>query len=824
MIMVSVILTIAFRLILTLGIVNSLALINNSKKASRPKNEINTQFRASRLTNMKFISTFGLERRFDTILETFLVELHEMVGGSRGYFVEKNRFDQLNVICEIQFDKTMDGLDIINVRGIEDCHGRESIPVAALEHGLEQPEITIWDFDLDDIDDDTWNAFLSDQIKTLSSVLILPITTPDSGKNKMIYIENVRQSTVDLRIIELLAQHLASSLDSARLNSNIYDFKFDNLTHMLCSRLFEELQNTNQFLERRVIERTAELEQKSLLLEQAKAEALEAASAKSLFLSNMSHEIRTPISQVILASELLEDTNLSFQGKEYVNIITNSGRLLLNLVNDILDLSKFESGKMVLENEPFNLGELIQITIDAFTVDRDIRVGYYIQETTPAILMGDETRLRQIISNLVSNAIKFTTEGYVLLYVTSEKVNGEDLYDVQFRVIDTGSGIATDKIDRIFERFEQEDDSITRKFGGTGLGLAICQNLCTLMGSNITVESKLGSGSTFMFTIRFQAADNQISSTSVFRHSIATDPKIIILETDSYQYQGISVLNYQLATMGCPAKSCFIGDDDIELTSCDVVMVDLSSCPSIGSDNNQDLPISTTVLNSPIPVIFVHSTSQDRFLNQYLDYINRPHSHKLRHAYKQSSLFRLVRTLLNGKIDRLVDSGISSTSRGELVPSVSMQTLLEHETDDSRSDISVEYQQINILLAEDNSVNQRIIANMASKLGYSIDIADDGASAVNMAKKNHYHLILMDVRMPNMDGLEATRQIRSFNSDVYFNCNEMPAQVPFIAGLSADVLSENQKEGLDAGMDLYLPKPLSKTTLQDLIERVQSNM
>ncbi|KAI9136493.1 hypothetical protein BKA69DRAFT_144812 [Paraphysoderma sedebokerense] len=565
----------------------------------------------------------------------------------------------------------------------------------------------------------------------------------------------------------------------------------------------------NRSLEHEVNRRTAELEQKTLQLERANIVALEAANAKAVFLSNMSHEIRTPISQVILASELLTETISSVEGKEYANIITSSGRLLLNLVNDILDFSKLESGKVILEEISFNLHGLIQITMDAFSTEKDCRVGHYISEDTPMYVIGDETRLRQILTNLVSNAIKFTNRGFVMLFVTSQHT-AEQSYDIQFRIIDTGCGIAADKIDKIFGRFEQEDGSITRKFGGTGLGLSICQNLCHLMGSRLTVQSQPNHGSTFSFTLHFQQAVDPIIC-SPFFHTVSMQPKVLLLQATSSLFESKSVLAYQLETMGCITEcwrlEVYNPPESLPYRLVVVDLVDYNCC---------HVSLILRVLQSSrAPILLIHSTSQIKFVNEILtDYADQSSNatsdtliRTLCHPYKQSSLFRVISGLLSevAMIDSRLDQVKADVTQPK--PTHEESTILK-SPEESNGD-----RKIHILLAEDNPINQRIICTMINQLGYTVDVAEDGMIAVQMAREKYYDLILMDVRMPNMNGLEATRQIRSLHYE---------AGGPFIVGLSADVMSSNIDSGLEAGMDLYMSKPVSRLKLSEVIEQAST--
>ncbi|KAI9143584.1 hypothetical protein BKA69DRAFT_1036697 [Paraphysoderma sedebokerense] len=711
----------------------------------------------------------------------------------------------------------------------EDVSMEEEIPWNVLEFGLQQRRPLVKDLSIASKDDEV-RSYLADRAHMIDSVLFLPVASPESSKQKVIYIENHEVSIdslgIDIRMLDLIGQQLAGALDS--------------------SRLFHELEELNESLEGKVAERTRELNLKTVLLERAKNEAIQAAAAKSLFLSNMSHEIRTPISQVILAAELLSDsTEFNAETDELVNIVINSGKVLLNLVNDILDLSKLENGSVKAEAIKFDIHQMIQVTMDAFATKEGVTLAYYIQKDTPRWIIGDETRLRQIITNLVSNGIKFTSKGHVMLFVFCQVVESE-LIDVRFEVTDTGIGITSDKLDKIFERFEQEDATTTRKFGGTGLGLAISQSLCKLMGSTITVLSEVNRGSTFQFTLRMQNGkpDPSQLSSPVHIHILNSSPKILLLEETKASFKSNSPLHWQLLTMGAsvdPWSDQNHSHNHANFDNYKLVIVDFASFDSVTAVNPK---IVNIIKNQIIPVIIIYSSDQIDIIYKTMGSTNHT-TNALRYPYKQSSLYRLLFSLLpegkqeNDQID------VQEYNAGP-VPSV------RNKNDN--------IQKIDILLAEDDEVNQEIIKLIVNKMGYSVDVAENGLVACEMVKKKHYHLILMDARMPVMDGSKATKNIRSYYSrkemvlsntqstsnliaptekigenrtdDITSNdyppikksnisYNDPP---PIIVGLSADALPENQQAGLKAGMDFYLTKPVSQSNLAELINMVEQNI
>ncbi|KAI9143055.1 hypothetical protein BKA69DRAFT_1123519 [Paraphysoderma sedebokerense] len=721
------------------------------------------------LSTLNLTTSFGVERRIDKIFENYLLEVHAIVGGTKGYYVERTRHGQMNVRCGFSFHEADDDTRV-SIYPVDDPAQQAEIPCAALQYGLERMQLSIIHFDVDRLDEEL-RIYLGDRVNRLSSALFLPITMGASAKQRILYIETEEPDdsqldrSIDIQALTFLTQQLVANVDSAKL--------------------FSKLVNLNQSLEKKVMERTTELQKRNFELEQAKCEALQAASAKAVFLSNMSHEIRTPISQVILATELLSTLELPSDGLEYLNIIIHSGKLLLSLVNDILDLSKLETGNVILESIEFDLHELIQITMDAFTVESDVKLGYFLEKDVPRVVVGDVTRLRQILTNIVSNAIKFTRSGYVLLFVCSDQVN-ENEFDVQFNVIDTGSGIAPDNLDKIFNRYVQEDASIARKFGGTGLGLPICQYLCKLMGSRLSVKSVVGSGSTFSFSIRF-SRPKSAAERSRFSHIFDDTVKVLILENPTYWYQSRSILCYQIEAMGAEVQSSPLYlYPNIDCSLYDLLIVDLTTTQIEG------VRLTDLIRSCDVPVILVHSASQLGVINHIYNDIG-------------SESFRTTTNLDSATtLPALVESQASTEKLKNNVVSLQPESRL-----------------VSILLVEDNPINQKIMNTMITKLGYNADIASDGQTAVELAEAKHYDLILMDVCIPVLDGLEATKQIRELYRDREIGSgDEKLAPDPYIVGLSANVSPEHEIEGLHAGMNVYLSKPVSRSMLSEIINNL----
>ncbi|MBL0136865.1 MAG: response regulator [Chitinophagaceae bacterium] len=496
----------------------------------------------------------------------------------------------------------------------------------------------------------------------------------------------------------------------------------------------------------------------------------------------MSHEIRTPMNGIIGMSSLLSQTKLSDEQKKYTETIQYCGDTLLTVINDILDFSKIESGNLELEKTSFNLRQTVEEVLDIFgtkAAESGIDLIYHTDPSLPENIEGDMNRLRQVLINLVSNAMKFTLQGEVYIKIYPLQLSNDELINICFEVRDTGIGIQAEKLDRLFKAFSQVDSSTTRKFGGTGLGLVISEKLVRLMGGNIKVISEYGKGSVFSFTLPVKPSINSINEFENASIGDLAGKKILIVDDNETNR---TILKVQMeywkmvpvtVSSGIEALALLESGENYDLLVTDMHMPGIDGLSLTKIIRNK---------NIPMPVMLLSSIGND------LD-------------KEQSQLFNSV--LTKPVKQQVLITHILKLFRKE--PEKVKATVPNPKS--SSANLASSFP-LKIMIVEDNPINQQLALIVLNKMGYSADLAENGLEALQKLHENKYELLLMDIQMPEMDGLEATRSIRKNDS-----------WQPVIIAMTANAMEGDKEECLKAGMDDYLSKPVKPEEIEALLRK-----
>lgn len=595
------------------------------------------------------------------------------------------------------------------------------------------------------------------------------LSQEDKIKNQFVYIEPIKNSLYNI-------DHALSNLNTyiiADQRTSVSDFGKYNLIMLLAALLSLHLIVIFIFkpISKTVLSVVSELER-------VKEEALNSAHAKSDYLATLSHQIRTPLNGVLGLSGLVLETNLNKEQREYLELIQDSGENLLQIINDIFNYSKIESGQMELDELYFSIHQCLDEIVDTFIPkcrEKKLELLCIIEPDVPEFILGDSDKIKQCLAKLVSNSIKFTRRGEILIRVNLLNKT-DNRYEIQMSVSDTGIGIPEAKLKTLFNPLPQSEAPASRRFEGTGLGLAIVSRLVRMMNGRVWVESEMNKGSTFYMAIFFQADSTGNTLWDEKDISILARKHVLILDASENNRKIISLQCHEWLMQ---PRSLQSEEELFEVLTkepdTDFIFVDYDM-----------LKNQLSAFKSNLGSLNVHQKFQIIYM---INSANTPDDKEELFIQKPIRKTQLLTVLLNSQ----------------------KQQNQKHPDVEDAADGIEKISDLKILLAEDNVINQKLLERMIARMGYPIDIAQDGQSAVKMAHRNHYDLIFMDLQMPEMDGLEATKAILQSTS----------GKKPKIIAMTANVTKKDKELCFEAGMIDYLPKPVNFNKVKSIIDHWQ---
>jgi len=532
-------------------------------------------------------------------------------------------------------------------------------------------------------------------------------------------------------------------------------------------------------------------------LNESKEKAEKASMAKGTFLSNMSHEIRTPMNAVIGLTSLALKTDLTSKQMDYLIKIKDSADSLLCIINDILDYSKIEAGKMDIENIPFDINDMlanISNIVQIKAEEKNLELFFATHKDVPPGLVGDPLRLSQILINLINNAIKFTEKGQVAVsteLLFEYKENKKSMVSLQFIVADTGIGMTKDDIGRLFQSFTQIDKSITRKYGGTGLGLSICKNLVEMMGGKITIESQPGQGSTFTFNVKLQKQESYTKRKwNIPKRLIGVN--VLVVDDNSNSRE---ILTDMLESFSFVVTQASSGDEAVKMVK----------------KNDKDNPIHFILMDKKMPGM--DGIEATRCIKKELSLSQIP-SILMVTAYGREEVRKMaIKAGVDAFLIKPTNASVLFNTIMEVMGENKCKTPLISQDNSEAHEIEKLVTHIRgakILLAEDNEINQQVATEMLEYEGFDVTIANNGREAVNLVKNNEYDAVLMDIQMPEMDGLTATKRIREFQT--------ISSKIPIIA-MTAHAIKGEKEKYIETGMDDYISKPVENIDLFKVLSK-----